>query len=98
LDSLVSKVLSDSREREESLGQLVTQEMVENQERKDTPVKKEPEENKVHLEHQEQPVPMDHLDQLVPWDDEDLMDHKDQSETTVPMVCKEVKVPEEPKV
>jgi len=60
--------------------------------------KKEPEETKDHLELPENQELKDQLDQLVLWDDEDPMDHKDQLETTVLMVCKEELVLEEPKV
>lgn len=97
LVSQVSKVHSVSRENEEPKDQLVTQEMKENPEKRDTVVRREAVVTKDLLDHKEKLVQKDHLDQLELWDDVDPMDHKDQSVTTVRMVCKEESESEEPK-
>jgi len=97
LVSQVSKVLSDSRESEEPKDQSVTQEMRENPERRDTLVRREAVVTRDLLDHKEKLDQMGHLDLLELWDDVDPMDHKDQSVTTVKMVCKEESESEEPK-
>lgn len=97
LVSQVSKVHSVSRENEEPKDQLVTQEMKENPEKRGTPVRREAVVTKDLLDHKEKLVQKDHLDQLELWDDVDPMGHKDQSVTTVRMVCKEESESEEPK-